>query len=98
MTNKRKNELIEEMINILAKENEMNLSFCQDLDRRSVLNVCMLCRDLGYEDEYFLQIQDEFLSAEREEKGIISFQNLKNIEKFIEFEDILRINCDILII
>lgn len=96
---KSNDEILDEMLNILCKESEIKLPKNLSItDKRDVLNNLMLIRPIGYLDEYFVNLQNEFLKREMQDK-LISVDNMKLNKKgmFIS-ADILNLKADMIVI
>ena len=96
---KSDDEILDEMLNILCKESEIKLPKNLSItDKRDVLNNLMLIRPTGYLDEYFVNLQNEFLKREMQDK-LISLDNIKYNKKgmFIS-ADILNLKADMIVI
>lgn len=96
---KSNDEILDEMLNILCKESEIKLPKNLSItDKRDVLNNLMLVRPIGYLDEYFVNLQNEFLKREMQDK-LISLDNIKYNKKgmFISV-DILNLKADMIVI
>ena len=96
---KSNDEILDEMLNILCKESEIKLPKNLSItDKRDVLNNLMLVRPIGYLDEYFVNLQNEFLKREMQDK-LISLDNIKYNKKgmFIS-ADILNLKADMIVI
>lgn len=96
---KSNDEILDEMLNILCKESEIKLPKNLSItDKRDVLNNLMLVRPISYLDEYFVNLQNEFLKREMQDK-LISLDNIKYNKKgmFIS-ADILNLKADMIMI
>lgn len=95
-----KKEIIDELLNILTKENEQKLlDDLTDEDKRWLLNNLMLMRTMGYLDENFLHKQDSLLSYENRLGGVVNPTDFK-FKKNIAFynENITKLSVDAIII
>ena len=96
---KSNDEILDEMLNTLCKESEIKLPKNLSItDKRDILNNLMLVRPIGYLDEYFVNLQNEFLKREMQDK-LISLDNIKYNKKgmFIS-ADILNLKADMIVI
>lgn len=74
--------------------------FPEDLiSQRKLLRALMNVRPLMPLDENFLKLQDEILSAEVEERGIVKLENIPDVEKNIKIwqGDITRLEVDAIV-
>ena len=96
---KSNDEILDEMLNILCKESEIKLPKNLSItDKRDVLNNLMLIRPIGYLDEYFVNLQNEFLKREMQDK-LISLDNIKlNKKGTIISADIFNLKADMIVI
>lgn len=96
---KSNDEILDEMLNILCKESEIKLPKNLSItDKRDVLNNLMLIRPIGYLDEYFVNLQNEFLKREMQDK-LISVDNMKlNKKGTIISADIFNLKADMIVI
>ena len=96
---KSNDEILDEMLNTLCKESEIKLPKNLSItDKRDVLNNLMLIRPIGYLDEYFVNLQNEFLKREMQDK-LISLDNIKlNKKGTIISADIFNLKADMIVI
>lgn len=96
---KSNDEILDEMLNILCKESEIKLPKNLSItDKRDVLNNLMLVRPIGYLDEYFVNLQNEFLKREMQDK-LISVDNMKlNKKGTIISADIFNLKVDMFVV
>lgn len=96
---KSNDEILDEMLNILCKESEIKLPKNLSItDKRDVLNNLMLVRPISYLDEYFVNLQNEFLKREMQDK-LISVDNMKlNKKGTIISADIFNLKVDMFVV
>lgn len=99
LTNKKVNILFE-LLTIVKRYLKINIKFGKDYesDRRLFRGICNQCLNLNGIDDRFYQLQDQLLSMEKEEKGVVdvgTFHNFKNVAHFNG--DITRLKADAIV-
>lgn len=99
MNEERVEELIDEMLSILAKETEQPLpQNLTDESKLRLLKNLMIIRPIGYLDENFLKLQNEFLTYVNENRVVhLDLKKLKLKKHEIDC-DILDIDADLIVV
>ncbi len=92
--------LIEELLNVLTKENEQKLpNDLTDDDKRWILNNLMLMRTMGYLDAEFINKQDRLLSYENALSGIVKINCFKFKKNYVMTNiNITKLEVDALVL
>ncbi len=95
-----KNELLSEILEILTKHIKIKAYFGKDYekDRQLFRGLCNQSLTLDGIDERFYELQDELLSIERNEKGIVDTNNLNYKDNITIWQgDITRLKADVIV-
>ena len=86
-----KNAILNELLQIIAKYLKINIKISNNYtqNRQLFRGLCNQCLSLNGIDNKFYKLQDNLLSMEREEKGIV------DVEQFVYKDNIVHINGDI---
>lgn len=95
-----KREILNELLKMLTTHLKLHEKFGDDyeIDRRLFRAICNVTLSLNGIDERFYLLQDELLSLEREEKGVVDINKLKFENNISLFKgDITRLNADAIV-
>ena len=92
-----KRQVLNNLLNILANYLNLDLAYGQTYtqDRQLFRGICNQCVNLNGIDPKFYTLQDELLSAERDEKGVVDIQKLAYKDNITIYQgDITTLNAD----
>lgn len=95
-----KRQILNELLKILTKYLKVNVNFGENYenDRYLFRGLCNQCLELKGIDEKFYNLQDQLLSIEREEKGVVDVDALKFKNNLAIFKgDITTLKADAIV-